>query len=193
MTIDRRIVFQAFKYAVYAFLAINIYVFFAEEHLATAVEFPGGVPFASLREAYAATIDTTAWLILLLMFELETFVLEDRQFTPTMTMTLHGVRFVAYAFIVVAFWGYVEQLVFVYQVAPAANVSDLCTLAGNDWTFAIDFEEYEPITAANCGELSSAAGGFGSSARWRPSSMPQVYATFTGSPGPMSSMRPSGC
>lgn len=157
MTIDRRIVFQGFKYAVYAALAINVWIFFAEEHLAAAVEFPGGVPFASLREAYAATIDTAAWLVLLLMFELETFVLDDEQFTKRTTWTLHGLRFFAYAFILIAFVGYVEQLSFVYNVVPAAGISDLCALSSSDWMYSVDFEEYVAITAANCAELSAAS------------------------------------
>ncbi|MDX1507735.1 MAG: hypothetical protein R3358_05615 [Woeseiaceae bacterium] len=156
MTLNRRIVFQAFKYAVYAALAVNVWVFFAEEHLAAVVEFPGGVPFASLTEAYAATIDTAAWLVLLLMFELETFVLDDEQFTPRLTRTLHGIRFFSYVFIVIAFVGYVEQLVFVYDVAPAAGLVDLCALDGDGWVFAVDFEEYVAITAATCAELSEA-------------------------------------
>ena len=156
MTIDRRIVFQGFKYAVYTALAINIWLFLAEEHLAAAVEFPGGVPWSGFTEAYAATIDTAAWLVLLLMFELETFVLDDAHFTRRVTWTLHGLRFFAYVFILIAFVGYIDQLLFMYDVAPAAGISDLCTLSGTDWVYAVDFEEYEAITAANCAQLSDA-------------------------------------
>ena len=55
------------------------------------------------------------------MFELETCVLEDRQFTKRVTWTLHGVRVFSYAFIVYAFYGYIENALFVFDVAPLAG------------------------------------------------------------------------
>ena len=157
LNIDRRTVFQLFKYAVYAFLAFNIWVFFDEEHLAARIEFADGVPILSLRQAYAATIDTAAWWVLLLMFELETFVLEDRRFTPTVTASLHGVRVLCYALIVVAFTGYIQDLGSVYDVAPASAINSLCAITGDGWSYAIDFDEYEAITAANCATFSNAS------------------------------------
>ena len=85
MNIDSRTLFQFFKYAIYALLTLNIYLFFSTEYLAAQLQFPGGVVIVDLVEAYAATIDTAAWVVLLLMFELETCVLEDRHFTPTVS------------------------------------------------------------------------------------------------------------
>jgi len=35
---DRETLFQVFKYTVYVFLAMNVYWFFAEEHLAAALQ-----------------------------------------------------------------------------------------------------------------------------------------------------------
>ena len=103
MTISRDTLFQAFKYTVYVLLAMNIYWFFAGEVLAARVQFPNGVGVGVMIEAYAATIDTAAWVVLLLMFELETYVLEDEHITRPVGGSLHGLRIVCYAFLVYAF------------------------------------------------------------------------------------------
>ena len=63
-----------------------------------------------LREAYSATIDTFAWVILLLMFELETWTLDDRQFTKPVVLSLHGLRAACYVAILFAFVGYVDTM-----------------------------------------------------------------------------------
>ena len=150
MTISRRSLFQFFKYVVYAMLAMNIYWFFAEEYAAAAVQFPGGTVLADLIEAYSSTIDTAAWVVLLLMFELETYVLEDHHYSRPVQWSLHTVRVVSYSFIVYAFYGYIANLQFAYDVSVLAQISDICTLAGEGWSYAIDIDEYVLITAANC-------------------------------------------
>ncbi len=156
MTISRATIYQLFKYTVYVFLAMNVYWFFAEEFAAARLQFPDGVGLRDMIEAYAATIDTAAWVILLLMFELETYVLEDRHFTKPVAWTLHGLRAVCYGFIVYAFYGYIVNVAFLGGVSAFTGVSDLCALVGEKWSYAVDLDEYESITAANCNLLSSA-------------------------------------
>jgi hypothetical protein len=148
--------FQLFKYTVYALLAFDAYLFWSEEVVAAALQFPNGVALSSLIDAYAATIDTIAWVVLLLMFELETYVLEDHHYSPTVTITLQAVRVLCYSIIIYAFYGYVVNLAFVNSAIPLSGVSDLCALLDGGWSYAIDFDEYTQITAANCGSFSDA-------------------------------------
>jgi len=89
---------------------MNIYWFYTAEGLAARVQFPNGFGIGVMIEAYAATIDTAAWVLLLLMFELETYVLEDEHFTRPVAWSLHGLRAICYAFIVYAFYGYIATL-----------------------------------------------------------------------------------
>jgi hypothetical protein len=152
--------FQLFKYSVYALLAFNIYVFWGEEELAAAVQFPNGIPAVELINAYAATIDTAAWVVLLLMFELETYVLEDQHYNRTVTWSLHFVRALCYTVIVYAFYGYVVNLMFHYKTVSVDGVSDLCALVSNGWSYAIDLDDYVGITANNCTTLSDAGAYF---------------------------------
>lgn len=156
---NRELLFQLFKYAVYALLTANVFIFWYQESGAAAVQFPQGVGAADLIEAYAATIDTAAWVVLLLMFELETYILQDRHFTPPVVWSLHGLRVVSYTFIVYAFYGYFENLVFLFGATPLAGVSNLCSLVGDGWAYAVGLDDYVALAADNCSSL-SAAGGF---------------------------------
>jgi hypothetical protein len=160
LNISRENVFQLFKYTVYALLTLNVYLFFAEEWAAASHRFVNGVALEDIIEGFAASIDTAAWVVLLLMFELETYVLSDEQFSRRVTWTLHGIRATCYAFIVYAFYGYVSKLLFLFDAVPLANVSDLCSLVANQWAYAVDFDEYEVITAANCATVSTATSFF---------------------------------
>jgi len=157
LTINSSRLFQLFKYAVYALLTLNTYLFFVEEHAAAQLQFADGVGALDIIEAYSATIDTLAWVILLLMFELETYVLEDEQFTRRVMWSLHGLRALCYVFIVYAFYGYIANLQFVADVVPLAGVSDLCSLPDGGWSYATTLDEYFTITAANCGSWSDAS------------------------------------
>ena len=155
MTINRSSWYQIFKYAVYAFLALNVYWFFIEEFAAARIQFTGGVAPGEMIEAYAATIDTAAWVILLLIFELETYVLNEQQFTKPVNWTLQSVRVLCYTFIVYAFYGYIINVTFLDGVTPLADIDKLCSLAGQ-WSYSVDLDEYVAITAANCGTFSTA-------------------------------------
>jgi hypothetical protein len=149
--------FQVFKYSIYALLILNIWLFFAEEWVASAYRFADGLEFRDISEGFAATIDTAAWVVLLLAFELETWVLHDRHLTPRVTWTLKGLRSLCYTIIVYALYGYVSKLLFLLGATPLPGLADLCTLLNRGWVYAVDLDEYEVLTAANCATLSNAA------------------------------------
>jgi hypothetical protein len=156
LTINRYTLYQVFKYALYIFLSMNVYWFFVEEYQANFLLYPDGVRLGDLYDAYAATIDTAAWVVLLLMFELETYILEDHHFTRPVTISLHVLRAVCYALIIRVFFGYVGNLQSVEDVSILAGVTDLCSLVSDNWSYSHDLEEYTLLTAANCTSFSSA-------------------------------------
>ena len=155
LALTRSQIFQGFKYAIYALLTLNIYWFFTEESAAAGLQFNEGIALARIIEAYAATIDTLAWVVLLLMFELETYVLHDHHLTKSVVWTLQTVRIVSYTFIIYAFYGYIINLIAFNEVVPLAGISDLCALVGQ-WSYSINLDEYVAITSANCKSFSSA-------------------------------------
>ena len=156
LKIDNWRLFQLFKYAVYLLLATNVYLFFVEEYGAVQIEHPDGIGLSQWIGAYAATIDTANWVVLLLLFELETCILDDRHFTPRVTVSLRVMRALCYTLIVYSLWGYISNVAFLQDAALVAGLSDLCTLDPGQWSFAMTLDEYELITAANCSTLSGA-------------------------------------
>lgn len=156
MTIDRYKIFHFFKYTVYALLVLNVYLFFAEEWAAAAHRFADGMEAGEIIEGFAASIDTAVWVVLLLLFELQTSVLADEDPGKRTLLTLHILRALCYAVIVYAFFGYLTKLLFLFSAQPLPGVADLCNLASDRWAYAVDFDEYQAITAANCTGLSNA-------------------------------------
>jgi len=150
MVADQGRLYQLFKYAVYALLTANIFFFFAEEWAAAAHRFTEGIRAPELIEAFAATIDTAAWVILLLIFELETSVLNGRQVSTRARWGLNILRTFCYVFIIYAFYGYLVKMLFLGQTDVIEDITDICTIVDGTWAYAIDLDEYEILTAANC-------------------------------------------
>ena len=152
---DRRYhLFTAVKYLTYALLSFNVYVFLAEELQAVQHTFSGGVAPAQIIQAFAATIDTTAWVILLLLFELETSVLDDSRIRGWVKWSLHGIRGICYLAIVYAFTGYLSELNMITSVT-AMTVVDHCSLLAQDWSVLLDIDDYMPLDAQNCAAISA--------------------------------------
>lgn len=145
-------VFTLFKYAVYCLLAYNAFLFFQEDFAASAETFGDTVTWRNVVEAYSATIDTSSWVLLLLLFELETAVIPDEKLQGWLKWALMAMRAVCYFFIVYAFYGYCVKYGVITDLLPF-TVEDLCSLAGSDWNFVVSLDDYPPIDAAACGVL----------------------------------------
>ncbi len=155
MVANQSKLFRLFKYTVYALLTFNIFVFFDEEWAASAYRFTNGVEPADLIQGFAATIDTASWVVLLLIFELETYVLEDHHFTRPVSWLLQIVRILCYCVICYAFYGYLVKLLYLLDATSFDAAAGLCALADQAWVYAVDLDEYLMITAANCDALAT--------------------------------------
>jgi hypothetical protein len=140
--------FRALKYLTYALLTVNIFLFLQEELLAAQHTFTNRFAIADLIQMYAATIDTSSWVILLLLFELETSVIPDHKIRGNVKLFLHGVRAICYLFIVYACYGYLVELQSLYNVQ--ALTGDPCARAGGGWSVLVDMDEYVPLDPRNC-------------------------------------------
>jgi hypothetical protein len=147
------LIFRLFKYTVYAVLIFNVYLFFQEEWLATEHTFKQGITLGDLISGFAATIDTAAWVLLLLLFELETSVLADsvlRQ--PKVKYSFIGIRTLSYGFILYAFYGYFDKMLLTYNISLFA-VDDLCALVGQGYATIVTIDEYTLLDAQSCSAL----------------------------------------
>ena len=144
--------FTLFKYSVYCLLAYNAFLFFQEDIAASAETFGDTVTWRNVVEAYSATIDTSAWVILLLLFELETAVIPDEKLRGGLKWALMAIRSICYFFIAYAFYGYCLKYLVITDLSPF-GFPDVCALLGTDWNFVADLDDYPPIDATACAAL----------------------------------------
>jgi hypothetical protein len=143
---------QLIKLSVYILLAINFGLYIQDDYTISQHTLGPGSTFWDWTSAYAVTIDLTAWFALLLLFELETYVLADEAFTRGRMIAMKGIRFLCYAFLIHTLWAYANTSYDLSQVEPIAQ-TDLCELVNNDLSFAYNLE-YTELNAINCASLS---------------------------------------
>ena len=142
-------VFTAVKYVVYLLLCYNVFLFLEEELLALEHTFVDGFEPGELIQVFSATIDTAAWVILLILFELETSVLDDKYIKGAVKWSLHGIRGFCYLAIVYAFTGYYAELLMLYQVS-GLELSQACDLVDQGYSLLLDLDEYAMLDIGNC-------------------------------------------
>jgi len=147
-----RRVFTAFKWTVYLLLAWNAFQFFQEDLAASAVTFGNNISWRNVVEAFSASIDTTAWLVLLLTFEFETAILTDERLKGRVKWLLTGLKGICYFFIVYSFYGYVSKYGVITDLLPF-TLADVCSLAGTGWNYVASLDDYPPIDAAACAAM----------------------------------------
>ena len=145
-------IFTLFKYTIYLLLAWNAFLFFQEDFAASAQTFGNDISWRNFVEAFSATIDTVAWIVLLLLFELETAVIPDEKLKGGLKWLLMAIRVVAYFFIVYAFYGYWSKLGVITDLVPF-QIADICSLAGGDWNYVLSLDDYPPLDQAACASL----------------------------------------
>ena len=154
-TSDRRHrIFTAVKYITYVLLSFNIYVFLSQELTAAQTTFVDGIAPGQFIQAFSASIDTSAWVLLLLLFELETSVLDDRHIKGWVKWSLHGIRGICYIAIGYAFTGYFAELTTVLDTSTLSGI-DFCGVLQQQWSLLLDLDEYAPVDADNCAAIAA--------------------------------------
>ena len=141
--------FSVFKYLVYAALVANVALFFQDDWEAASHVFREDLPFAQIIEGFAASIDTAAWVILLLLFELETCQLSDEVMNRPIGLVIRGVRALCYLVIVYAFTGYLGKALDFGLYVPA-GIANACALTMQPFSLLVGLDEYQVLTAGNC-------------------------------------------
>ncbi|MBT6181221.1 MAG: shikimate kinase [Halieaceae bacterium] len=142
-------VFQPVKYLVYTALLVNVFLFMAEEMMSSAALNTSVTSIASFFQIFSATIDTGAWLVLLIFFELETYVLSDHLLRSFVGWFIRGIKFLCLAAITVAWWGYIAELSGLMASQPMS--SGLCETLDASWSVLINLDQFEPFSASACG------------------------------------------
>ena len=143
------VIFQVFKYCIYLLLAIDIYHFFVEDYAASSQTYAKGILPSQIIEAFTATIDTAAWLVLLLIFELETYILDDEQIQGKTKWTINFIRSLCYLIIIYSFYGFIAKFNLLHTTVPFIT-NDICSLIGTNITYIKEIDKYLPLTAEIC-------------------------------------------
>ena len=152
---DLRKVQQIVKWSVYIFLLVNWGFYIIEDWTVASHTLTAKSTFLDWTAEFATSIDESAWFILLFMFELETYILEDETWTGWVAHTVRGIRLLCIAMIAHTVYAFFIALVNIQPTVPVENVSDLCDMTSADVSYVYNLE-YTNITEENCGELSDA-------------------------------------
>jgi hypothetical protein len=140
--------YRLFKYLIYCLLATNIFLFFHEEYQDSIELYGAWFPAWNTIDAYSATIDTFSWVVLLLLFELETAVIPDEKLQGGLKWILMGIRSISYLFIVYAFYGYCLQYG-IFTNVVLFQVEDVCSLLGAGYSY-VRVDNYVALTEEVC-------------------------------------------
>lgn len=158
MAAERRILglkpdtfFQIFKYAIYMLIVVNIVYFLREEYLASGTRFQNGLSWDQLTDAFSQFTDSFGWFVLLMVLELETYVIPDEKLKGWLKWLLNAVSFVCYFFIVLAFIGYWSHMQTIFAFEPVEQ-TNACSMVGDGVTYAEDLYEFVPLTPDNCSD-----------------------------------------
>ena len=146
---------QTIKWIVYGLLLVNFGYYIYEDWTRAIHTITDASTIFDYASAFATSIDELAWFILLFMFELETYVLEENQWTRWTSVVVRGVRIACIVMIghtVVAFHISLNEH---EATVPVQNASSLCDLTGKDLSYVHNLE-YHDITIENCDSLSFA-------------------------------------
>lgn len=147
---------QAIKWTVYTLLLVNFGFYIFEDWNRAMHSLDEGATLFEWTSEFATSIDELGWFLLLGMFELETYALEDEQWTGWSSALIRGIRLACYLMIghtIVAYGAAAFQI----ESAPAVSgVDDLCELAGGDISYVYNLD-YTTIDETNCATLSDAS------------------------------------
>ena len=142
-------IFRFFKYTIYILLAYDAILFFQQDLAASAQTFGDTVTWRNVIEAYSATFDTAAWVLLLLLFELETAIIPDHLLKGRLKWLLKGLAGICYFFIVYSFYGYCYKYGVITHLVPF-DIDDVCSLIGTDFTYVFELDDYLSLDQAAC-------------------------------------------
>ena len=147
---------QAIKWTVYALLIIN-YVFYIFEDWGRGIHtLHAGSTLLDWTSEFANSIDITAWLVLLAMFELETYVLEDEDWTGWVGHTVRGARLFCYVLIAHTVYAYAVTVTDYKPTVAVEGVTSLCELVDADVSYVFNLK-YNAVNEETCNRLSDAS------------------------------------
>jgi hypothetical protein len=139
---------QLIKIAVYGLLLVNFGFYLVDDWTVASHTARDSWTLLDWSRAFATTLDEAAWFVLLFLFELETYLLDDDAFTRRRLAIMHWVRIVCMLFIGHTVYAFGHAVFTLFEVEPAA-ASGLCDFATDGIAYAFNLT-YTPVNADSC-------------------------------------------
>jgi len=143
--------FRILRYILYAVLLGNLVYYLWEDLIAFRYVDPNA-SLAKVFEAFAVTIDYVAWMVLILLFELETDFIPEEKFKGALKWTFNGLLIACYVVLVYAFYGYYAALADFYKYEPFPP-EEVCSLVDENYAYVNMEVRPVQLTQENCGEF----------------------------------------
>ena len=144
---------QFIKWFVYIALLLNGGYYLYIDYVSWVAALPDDASLTDILTQVSTSIDTIAWILLVVFFELETYALPDRFWTSWMLRAIHVMRGICYVMIAYAAWGYTVESVNNYRFSNASDVSAACDVSDDGLSMQLDANTWIEITADNCATL----------------------------------------
>lgn len=141
---------QIFKYLVYSAVLSNVFLFFRKELKAAIHRFGEDISIFQIFEAFTSTLDTAAWVVLLILFEIQTYILPKEKNTPLLKRIFTGLRGLCFIVIFSSFLGYIQGFNWLKSFEES-TISQLCEVVDQSWMQEID--NFKLIEEKECSTL----------------------------------------
>jgi len=146
---------QTLKLVIYILLLINFVLYIIDDIRIASYTLQEDASFLDWTQSFATTIDESAWLILLFLFELETYMLSDDAWSKSLfTRFMYFIRACCYIFLMHSVYAFSVIYYDLMNVQQLQNITNLCELVPLDMTFVRNLS-YTTIDSLNCHELSN--------------------------------------
>jgi hypothetical protein len=141
---------SAARYIIYGLLALNIIWYFRAEFAASSELLgasTGGL--TTLITVFSETLDTLAWVALVLLFEIEIRFLRPERLRGSQKWLLSSLRIICYAAIIFSLYGYWAMWQTVTTMT-AGSIQDACGLADQGYSYLAGLDLYPDLTSSSC-------------------------------------------
>jgi hypothetical protein len=143
--------FRLFKIGIFWVLMVNL-VYYLYEDVSAYLYIASGSTLFDTLEAFAVSIDYVAWMVLIVLFEMETSAQSKDLLTGARKWMIGGLTGICYVVLVYAAYGYAAALVDTYNLEPIEDRS-ACYFANTNFAYMTESARPVELTEKNCGDL----------------------------------------
>jgi hypothetical protein len=143
--------FRLFKIGIFWVLMVNL-VYYLYEDVSAYLYIASGSTLFDTLEAFAVSIDYVAWMVLIVLFEMETSAQSKDLLTGARKWMIRGLTGICYVVLVYAAYGYAAALVDTYNLEPIEDRS-ACYFANTNFAYMTESARPVELTEKNCGDL----------------------------------------